>query len=243
MTNPAIILVEPQMGENIGAAARAMFNFGLSDLRLVKPRDGWPSARATAMASGALEKMPPVRVFDTLAEAIADLQFVLATTARPREMVRQVYTAAGAAEAFRKRDAERQKTGYVFGGERAGLNNDDIALCHGALTIPTGSEFSSINLGQSVLLVSYEWLKSGDDTLPRVLSTNGSPPVPHDKLEEFFARLEDELDKHHFFNTAEQKPPMVRNLRSLFVRGDLTEQEVRTLHGVISALTGKKLQQ
>lgn len=228
------------MGENIGAAARAMFNFGLSDLRLVKPRDGWPSERAVAMSSGALERMPPVRVFDTLPEAIADLHYAVSTTARPREMTKPVFTPSGAAAEMQKRAAQNQKTGFVFGCERAGLENDDVATCHAILTIPTNPDFSSLNLGQSVLLTAYEWLRTNDETPAQIMETGDSFPAAHKDKEEFLARLEDELEAAHFFRSEGNKPTMQRNVRNLFTRADITDQELRTWHGMLSALKGNK---
>ncbi len=239
-SGPAIILVHPQMGENIGASARAMLNCGLSTLRLVKPRDGWPNERADAMSSGALAAMPPVQVFENTAEAIADCQFVLATTARPRDMVKRIYTARSGAEEAHKRAAEGQTVGFLFGAERTGLVNEDVAMSHGVITIPLNPGFSSLNLAQAVLLVAYEWMTAGDTTPALHLSANDSPPVPHEKLHELMERLETELDSHGFFRNPDQKPSMVRNLRSLLARADMTEQEARTFHGVITALTGRK---
>ena len=239
-SGPAVILVHPQMGENIGAAARAMLNCGLSTLRLVKPRDGWPNERAEAMSSGALAAMPPVQVFDTTADAIADCRFVLATTGRPRDMVKRVYTARSCAEEARRRAEGDQGVGFLFGAERTGLVNEDVAMAHGVITIPLNPGFSSLNLAQAVLLVAYEWMAAGDATPALHLSANDSPPAPHEKLHELMERLEAELETHGFFRNPDQKPSMVRNLRSLLARADMTEQEARTFHGVITALTGKK---
>lgn len=240
LIRPSVILVQPQMGENIGAAARAMLNFGLDDLRLVSPRDGWPSERAEAMSAGALEKMPPVRVFNTLKDAIADLHFAIATTARPREMTKPVYNPSGAATELFKRSQEGQKTGYVFGCERAGLENDDVAACHAILTIPTNKDFWSLNLGQSVLLTAYEWLKASDETPARILERGDGFPASHKDKEEFLARLESELEAAHFFRNEGSKPIMQRNVRNLFARADITDQELRTWHGMLSALLGNK---
>lgn len=240
---PAIILDHPQMGENIGAAARAMLNFGLEELRLVAPRDGWPSKAAEDMAVGALEKMPPVKVFDTLAEALGDLHRVLATTARPRDMVKEVFTPQTAALNLHEATATGQKTGLVFGGERAGLSNDDVALCNGIITIPTNPDFSSINLGQAVLLVASAWFgtqKQAQDAPPHHIPQGDSFPVTQDRLEEFLTRLEGELEQGGFFRSEGLKPTMVRNIRNIFTRPSLTDQEVRTLHGIVSALKKNK---
>lgn len=237
---PIVVLVDPQMGENIGAAARAMLNCGLTALRLVRPRDGWPNPAADAMSAGALGVMPPVQVYDTAAEAVADCNFVLATTARSRDMVKPVFTArSGIAELCQREDAG-QRAALLFGAERTGLTNDDVALAHALVTIPLNPAFSSLNLGQAVLLLAYEWRQYRDATPARAVPAGDSTPVPHGKLHELFERLEQELETHHFFRNPDQRPVMVRNLRNLLTRADMTEQEARTFHGIISALTGKK---
>lgn len=235
--SPAIILVEPQMGENIGAAARAMLNCGLTDLRIVNPRDGWPNERADAMSSGALERMPPVRVFGSTAEAVADLHFVYATTARPRDMIKPVFTARGAADDIKARVNE--KSGYLFGPERAGLSNDDVALAHAIVTIPMNPDFSSLNLGQGVLLCAYEWFQAMDAT-PALINPPEEEIAPHGELQELFDRLEHELSEGGFFRTQELRPNVMRNLKNMFLRGNLTSQEVRTFHGIITTLIGRK---
>ncbi len=235
--DPIIVLVNPQMGENIGAAARAMLNCALTGLRLVNPRDGWPSAAAEAMAAGALDHMPPVRVFGKTAEAVADCHYIFATTARPRDMTKPVFTAKSAAIDIRKRQAEGQQTAILFGAERSGLDNDDVALSHAAVTIPLNPASTSLNLAQGVLLLAYEWFQLG----PSPLSGKEELPATHDRLVELFERFEKELDAHHFFRNGGNKPVMVRNLRNMLSRAEMTDQEVRTFHGIISALTGKKL--
>lgn len=239
-TSPAIILDHPQMGENIGAAARAMLNFGFHDLRLVAPRDGWPNQSAIDMSSGALDMMPPVQVFETLPAAIKDLHHVYATTARRRDMVKPVFTPRGAAADAQARLQSGQKTGLVFGRERTGLENDDLALCQAIITVPTNPEFSSINLAQSVLLVAYEWQMTQDNTPAYDLPAGSSFPAENAQLMELFERLENELETHNFFRSAGLKPTMVRNIRTLLTRAQMTDQEVRTFHGIISALTGAK---
>jgi tRNA/rRNA methyltransferase len=235
---PVIVLVHPQMGENIGAAARAMLNCGLMELRLVKPRDGWPSAEAEAMSAGALERMAPVRVFETAAEAIADCHYILATTARPRDQVKDVFTARGAGAELARRAASGQRTALLFGAERTGLTNEDVALAHGIVTIPLNPGFSSLNLGQSVLLLAYEWLCANDETPAIQRPAQGAAPAEHAEFNAFLARLEAELDKNGFFRAADMKPVVIRNLRAMFGRAEMTEQEVRTFHGILSSLTG-----
>ena len=233
---PAIILVTPQMGENIGAAARAMMNCGITDLRLVAPRDGWPNIKAERAAVGALEMMPPVKVFDTTAEAVADLNFVYATTARDRRMVKPIVTARHAAEQARQQVAAGGKVGFLFGPERTGLVNDDLSLADILLTVPLNPDFTSLNLGQAVLLVGYEWYQAGDQTPGSILELNGSVPASKDQLLNFFSHLERELDACGFLRNEEARPHMVRNLRNMWHRANLTEQEIRTLHGVVKEL-------
>lgn len=236
---PSIILVRPQMGENIGAAARAMLNFGLTDLRLVAPRDGWPNQRAIDMAAGAFDIMPQPHVFETLQDAVADLHKLYATTARRRDMVKPVFSPDAAVRTL----TAEEKSGFVFGPERTGLDNDEVALCHSILSVETNPDFPSLNLGQSVLLLAYAISSAGADDAVKdtaILSHGDSFPVAQDKMEEFFVRLEDELESGGFFKAKDLKPTMKRNIRNLFLRADLSDQEVRTLHGVLSALTGKK---
>ncbi|MGB0719765.1 MAG: RNA methyltransferase, partial [Bdellovibrionales bacterium] len=236
----SIILVRPQMGENIGAAARAMLNFGFADLRIVSPRDGWPNARAVDTASGAFDQMPPPRVFDDLPGALADLHHVYATTARPRDLVKPVLTPEGVLEDSTSRLENSQRIGIVFGPERTGLENDDLALCNTLVTIPANPDFSSLNLGQCVLLMVSTLGRLAFDQSATPLDHGDSGAVTHDKLEEFLIRLEGELDSAGFFKAQGLKPTMIRNIRAIFTRADLSDQEVRTLHGIVSALIGKK---
>ncbi len=237
---PAIVLVDPQMGENIGAAARAMLNCGLSDLRLVRPRDGWPNEKARAMSSGALDRMPGPKVFETTAEAIADCHFVAATTARNRDQVKKIYTARSSADELRDRIAKKEKTAILFGAERTGLENDDIALSHAVINIQLNPDFSSLNLGQAVLLLSYEWHMSVVKVPEEILRTGDSEPATQAEIENFLVRLERDLEASHFFRNPDMRPPMMRNIRNVYSRAGLTEQEVRTLHGILSAFQGKK---
>lgn len=236
---PVVVLVTPQLGENIGAAARAMMNCGLSELRLVSPRDRWPNPAAEAMSAGALEKMPPVLVFDTTAAALADCHYTLATTARTRDMIKPCFTAREAANELFRRGESGQKTAILFGPERAGLDNEDVTLAHAIVTIPLNPVFSSLNLGQAVLLLAYEWSQSHKPEL-KVRREDEDMPAAHYKLVEMFERLEAELDAHNFFRAGGQKPVMIRNLRNMLSRADMTEQEVRTFHGIITALTREK---
>jgi tRNA/rRNA methyltransferase len=237
---PAVILVQPQLGENIGTAARAMFNCGLTDLRLVAPRDGWPSEKARSAASGADVVIDGARVFATLPEAVADLRRLYATTARDRYMVKRIVTPRQAAAELREAMAAEIPCGILFGPERMGLLSDDVALADAIVNVPLNPAFSSLNLAQAVLLVGYEWFTAGDATPGSVLPRGKSEPATKKQLFAFFEHLEEELDRNGFLRNLEKRPSMVRNLRSLFERADLTEQEIRTLHGVITAFAGPR---
>jgi tRNA/rRNA methyltransferase len=241
ITPPSIILITPQMGENIGASARAMLNCGLNDLRIVNPRDGWPNDKADANAAGAFDIMPPVQVFDSASDAIKECHYVYATTARPRDMVKPVFTARSATEDMKRRTAEGQKIGILFGGERAGLSNEDVAHAHAIITIPLNPAFSSLNLAQGVLLCAYEWAQAMEYDAPEVETPQGdSFPVDTDVFDNFINRLETELNKKNFFRNPDMRPSMMRNIRALFSRTEMTDQETRTMQGIISALIGNK---
>lgn len=235
---PVIILVDPQMPENIGACARAMLNCGLVNLRLVRPREGWPHEKAEANAAGALPHMPPVRVFETTAEACADLSTIYATTARPRDLVKPVFTPDGAMADAHTRTQAHEKIGILFGGERAGLTTEDVARADAIITIPLNPGFSSLNLGQAVLLLAYEWRKLQVQHLPtHALPTGKSEKASAAVRTELYARLEAELAERGFFRTPEMRPAVVRNIVTMLNRADLTDQEVQTLHGIITVLT------
>ncbi|MDF2764332.1 MAG: rRNA methyltransferase [Rhodospirillales bacterium] len=233
---PVVILVGPQLGENIGAAARAMLNAGLTQMRLVNPRDGWPNEKAVAAAAGAEAVLRDARLFDSTAEAVGDLTRVYATTARHREMIKPVVTARQAALELRAAVERDERVGLMFGPERAGLTNDDLTLADTLITVPLNPGFSSLNLAQAVLILSYEWFQAGDETGARRLVTNATRPGSREELLNFFAHLEAALDEVGYFKTAEKRPAMVRTIRNLFARADLTEQEIRTLHGIVKEL-------
>ncbi|MCF3628309.1 RNA methyltransferase [Thalassospiraceae bacterium LMO-SO8] len=235
---PAVVLVEPQLGQNIGMAARAMLNCGLTDLRLVNPRDGWPSEPARAAASGADLVIDQARVYATAAEAVADLNLVIATTARSRDMTKRVVTPRRAAEEIRQIHAESgARTGILFGREAKGLDNDEVALADAILNVPLNPAFSSLNLAQAVLLVGYEWRLTGLDVPAEDLAMpKTTRPADHQDLVHLFEHLEQELETCGFLQPPERAPTMVRNLRNLFGRARLTDQEVRILRGVIVAL-------
>lgn len=237
---PVIILVEPQLGENIGAAARAMLNCGLTELRLVNPRDGWPNERAVASASGADQVLDRATIYTWTEDAVADLQHVFATTARERDMTKPVATPREAARAMRRYAAKKQKFGVLFGPERRGLTNDDVVLADTLLVAPLSTAFRSLNLAQAVLVVAYEWFLLGPDVkAEKTMEKTGSVPATKKEIADFFAHLESELDRTGFLRVKEKRPVMVRNLRNLFQRAKLMDQEARTLHGVIVALTGR----
>jgi tRNA/rRNA methyltransferase len=234
---PAIILVRPQLSENIGTAARAMLNNGLTDLRLVAPKPDWLSDRAIAAASGADRVVLGARIFETVAEAVSDLQRVWATTARNRFMVKPVDTPKTAAAAMRQLSVEGTRFGVMFGPERTGLENDDVVQADTVITVPLNPDYSSLNLAQCVLLVSYEWYQSAEPELPEGHMTKGAADIAtKEKLESFFTHLERELDECGFLRHADKRPVMVRNIRNLFQRARLTGQEVQTLHGIVHEL-------
>lgn len=237
---PCIVLVEPQLGENIGMAARAMLNFGLTDLRLVRPRDVWPNQKAVNAASGANVVVDDARLFDTTEEAVADLQRVYAATARARDMRKTVVTPQRAASDMRGFNTAGDRCGILFGPERAGLDNHDVALADTLLSVPLNPAFSSLNIAQAVLLVAYEWFRSDDETPPEVFVQGRTGPAARAELIALFEHLESELVAGGFLFPPEKAPVMVRNLRNMLQRAHLTEQEVRTLRGVIKGLTERR---
>lgn len=234
---PAIILVEPQLGENIGMVARAMANFGLAELRLVNPRDGWPSEKARAAASKADHVIDRTSVFDTLEEAIGDLNFVYATTARERYGFKPVRSPVVAAETLRSKFRAGEKTGILFGRERWGLTNEEVALADEIVTFPVNPAFASLNIAQAVLLMSYEWMKTG---LEDVAATPFQPvkqrPSTKEQVLGLFEHLEEALDARGYFHPPAKKPKMVDNLRAVMSRRGFTEQEISVIRGVIRSL-------
>jgi tRNA/rRNA methyltransferase len=235
--DPAIILVRPQLSENIGTTARAMLNCGLTDLRLVAPREDWMGPRAFAAASGADRVLLAARVFATTAEAVADLHRVWATTARSRFMTKAMDTPRSAAAAMRAAAASGLASGILFGPERTGLENDDVVLADTVLTVPVNPDYASLNLAQCVLLVAYEWFQAGLQAPPPEMMTRGAePPASKEKLLGFFEHLERELDACGFLRVVEKRPAMVRNIRNMFQRAGLTGQEIQTLHGIVHEL-------
>ncbi len=234
---PAIILVEPQLGENIGMVARAMANFGLTELRLVNPRDGWPNDKARAAASRADHVIEATAVFEDLRSALADLNFVYATTARERDGFKPVRGPVEAGRALRTRTQAGERTGIMFGRERFGLYNDEVALADEIVTFPVNPEYASLNIAQAVLLMSYEWMKSG---LAKETDTAFSGPdlQPAEKhhVHGLLDHLEAALEARGYFRPAGKKPKMVDNMRAVLTRPGFTEPEIKVLRGIVASL-------
>ncbi len=240
--SPVVILVRPQLADNIGAVARAMANGGLFHLRLVAPRDGWPQEHAWRTASGADRLLDQCTVHETVADAVADLHHVYATCPRPRHIVKPVLTARGAAAEMRAVCGRDLRVGLLFGPERAGLDNDDMACADALVRFPLNPAFMSLNLAQAVIVMAYEWWTGQDQTVPRTLMTNETRIATKGELENFLGHLTHELDECGFLKNIPKRPGMVRNIRHFFQRGEVTEQELRTLHGIVTELAlGRRL--
>ncbi len=254
---PAVILVRPQLGVNIGACARAMLNFGLTDLRLVSPRDGWPNADAGPAASGADVVLANARVFDSVADACAGLSLVFATTVRGRELIRRVVTPAQAARDFHglaandrapaaahesapsapHESAPSAQGGLMFGPERTGLETEDLAVAHAILTIPVNPAFGSLNLAQAVLVCAYEWFKQGS-TMPEAERVNYEGPAPHEELEGLIAAVDAQLAANGYYNPVPGRAAAARlTMRNLLTRPEFSAGEVRTLRGIVRGLS------
>ena len=235
---PVIVLVRPQLGENIGKAARAMLNFGLTELRLVSPRDGWPNPDAGPAASGADNVLAEAQVFDTLADAVADCTTVYATTVRKRGVTKPVLTPEVAA---REVHAGAGRSAYVFGPERSGLETDDVALAHKIVTVPINPEFASLNLAQAVILLAYEWSKGVALASPPDVPLD--PPAPHGELEEFVQHLVRDLDKSGYFFPPERREMTLRTLRTALTKTGWSYNDIRMMHGIVTALGRVKKRQ
>ena len=230
---PAIVLVRPQLGENIGKAARAMLNFGLTDLRLVTPRDGWPNPAAGPAASGADIVLQQARVFDSVAEAVADCAHVYATTVRKRGLTVPVVTPEEAAREIR---ALKEPCAVLFGAERSGLETDEVAIAQKILTVPINPEFRSLNLAQAVILVAYEWSKQGDVVIP----TEGEPQeprAPHEHLEGLIGQVNEALDEVGYFFPADRTQTTLHNIRTILTKPSWSMREIQALRGMIRAIT------
>ncbi|MDE3240336.1 MAG: RNA methyltransferase [Paracoccaceae bacterium] len=230
---PFVILVRPQMGENIGAAARAMLNFGLTRMRVVAPRDGWPNPKAVAMASGASRILEHAGRFDTVPEALAECHYVFATTARSRELTKPVMTPERAMEHARALAAEGKRVGLLFGPERTGLENDDITRADAIVTVPVNPEFPSINLAQCVLLLAYEWRRQAGGVPPEVMAMAGTDFATNIEVEKFGDHVEEVLERAGFFFPEKKAPSMKVTLRNMWGRLPLTRADVQTLHGML----------
>jgi tRNA/rRNA methyltransferase len=241
VAGPIIVLVEPQLGENIGAAARVMANFGLSRLRLVKPRDGWPSLQARRSASGADRILDDTRLYDTVEAAIADCAFVLATTARAHDQAKPVIGPAEAACVMAPQVAAAENVAVLFGRERYGLENAEVALADRIVTFSVNPAFASLNLAQAVAIIAYEWFKfTTAGALPFAMPQK-SEAARKEQIQAFFANLERELDRIEYFRPLHKRATMLVNLRNIFARMQPTQQDVQTLHGVVMALSeGRK---
>jgi tRNA/rRNA methyltransferase len=237
---PVFVLVAPQLGENIGAAARAMWNFGLSRMRLVNPRDGWPNPRAEATASGAAPVLDRLRLTATTAEACADLTLVYATTARERALTKRVLTPEAAMAEARTAIAAGERVGFLFGPERSGLETADVVRASAVVSVPVNPAFGSLNLAQCVLLLAYEWRRGGAEATAEALNLAGGRLAEGAALDALVDQLVTRLDAAGFFFPEDKRPRMLANLDNLFRRAALTDADVRILHGVIRALADRR---
>ena len=240
--SPVVILVRPQLADNIGAVARCMANGGLFHLRLVAPRDGWPQERAWRTASGADRILDELTLHDSVAGATADLHRVFATCPRDRHIIKPVLTARAAAVALHEAAGRGLRCGVLFGPERAGLDNDDMAAADTLVRYPLNPAFPSLNLAQAVMVMAYEWWTAADTTPAQVLMTNETAVASKGALDGFLDHLVAELDACAFLRNQPKRPNMVRNIRHLFERGEVTEQEIRTLHGIVAELSRGRMQ-
>lgn len=261
MSYPVIILVEPQLGENIGTAARAMANFGLKELRLVAPRDGWPNEKAQKSSANAINVINDAKVFETFEEAIHDIHYLCATTARPRDMVKQIFSPETAAQSMHKHSAKGEKTAILFGPEKSGLTNTHISHADAIIIAPVDPTCASLNLAQAVLLLGYEWRRSCNEPYSKNhTNSSKSPPISLGRetqfdgparegtdlkqnraatkaeMDDLFKHLQKELEFSGFLRTVEKTPQMMRNIRNMIIRMEPTDQDVRTLRGMIGSL-------
>lgn len=236
---PSIILVEPQMGENIGAAARAMYNFGLEWLRLVNPRDGWPNQKAVTMASGAGRVLDQVQISQTTDQAVGDLHYIFATTARGRDLTKPVVSPEQAMLMTRAMIGAGQKVGVLFGPERSGLHNADISRANAIISVPVNPGFASLNLAQCVLLLAYEWRRQTEDIPAEVMALAGSKPATAIEMQKLTEHMEQRLDLTGFFWPEHKAESMRLNLRNMMSRMPMTEADIRIMHGIIRALSDK----
>jgi tRNA/rRNA methyltransferase len=243
---PAIVLARPQMGENIGSVARVMLNFGLTGLRLIEPRDRWPNPKAQVVAAGADKVLEAARVEWKIEDALADCTYVLAATARPRELEKPVMAPREAAERVRAALLAGARPAVLFGAEAGGLTNEEVARADAIMTYPVNPGFASLNLAQAVAVFCFAYGETRQATaVPSWFADPVSPPAPQAELEEFFAHLDDELVRGRFYHPPEKAPLVRQNIRTMFLRARFSVHEVRTLRGIVKALTigrgGRKL--
>jgi tRNA/rRNA methyltransferase len=234
--SPVIILVRPQIGENIGMSARAAYNGGLTQLRLVNPKEEWPNPKSVKASAGAHVILDDVKVFDSLESSISDLHYVLATSARPRDMTKYVYNAESAIKKLHEMIMQGHRVGIMFGPERTGLDNEDLSRADGLIEIPMNPDYTSLNLAQAVLILAYEWIKLKSQKPDITLSVGDVPYASKQEMIELFDHLEHELDLSGFLRIPHKRDIMVRNIRNMFLRVGYTSQEVRTLRGIIASL-------
>lgn len=236
-TPPVFVLVRPQMGENIGAAARAMWNFGLDRMRMVDPRDGWPNPRAVALASGAGRLLDEAGIYDTTDAALADCDYVFATTARGRGLTKPIVTPERAMEQARALAAGGKLVGVLFGPERAGLENDDIARANAIISVPVNPDFASLNLAQCVLLTAYEWRRQTAEIVPEVMELAKTDFASQVEVEKLADHYESRMQEAGFFFPPEKAEGMKINLRNLWSRMPLTRADVQVFHGMLRQIT------
>ena len=232
-SQPSFVLVRPQMGENIGAAARAMRNFGLDRMRIVAPRDGWPNPKAVAMSSGAGRLLNEAQLFDDLAGSLADRTFVFATTARQRGLTKPVYSPERAMQIAAEKIAAGEKVAVLFGPERAGLENEDIAKANSIISVPVNPEYASLNLGQCVLLIAYEWMRQNGEVVHESTDLGKGDWATGIDVEKLVQHYQDRLEEAGFFYPPEKAEGMKVNLRNLWSRMRMTRADVQMLHGVM----------
>lgn len=234
---PVILLVRPQLGENVGTTARAMLNFGLTELRLIEPKCGWPNVKALNAASGATEILNRLQVFESVASGTADLHRLYATTARPRDLPKRAIEPTRAIDEIRLEMAGGRRVGILFGPERTGLSNDDLLLAEAVVTVPLNPAFSSLNLAQAVLLIAYEWFKAAAEAAPPAPSSEDpARPATKGEIEALFQHLLAELDRVNFFRAPDRRVSLVRTLKLILERAHLREPDVHLLHGIVKSL-------
>lgn len=236
---PSVILVNPQLGENIGAAARVMHNFGLKDLRLIAPRDSWPNTKAEEMACNARHLIDTAALYGTVEASLQGIDYLVAATARPRDMVKPVLSPRKAVSILAEHTAAGRRCAMMFGPERSGLANSDVILADAIVSIPVNPEYPSLNLAQSIAVLCYEWFVAAENGSGAKVSLAKEVPASKVEIQGFFSHLERLLDEAEFFKVPEKKERMLHNIKNLFIRAAMNEQDVRTLRGILTALENK----